>query len=78
MLIDDARDGFQNGGFARAIGAQHRGNLTATHLQADAADGLDGAIRAFNVQQFQHRLIGYGRSHAASLRRLDTSSMLPR
>src|SRR5690606_39712507 len=49
--IDDAADGLQDGGLAGAVGAEHGGDLAPPHLQADAADGLDRAIGALDVEQ---------------------------
>ena len=49
--VDDAADGFQDGGLARAIGAEHSGNLALAHLQAHAANRLDRAVGAFHVEQ---------------------------
>ena len=56
--------------------------VTAAHLQADAADGLDGAIGALDVEQLEDGGVGGGNAHADTLwfsrRRLDTSSIEPR
>ena len=70
--VDDARDGLEDGGLACAVAAQHGGDLALFHLQADAADGLDGAVGAFDVGQLQDH-----RAHAC-LRSEDTSSIEPR
>src|SRR3989344_5358480 len=80
--VDDAADGFEDGGLARAIGTEHGGDLASTHLQAHAADGLDGAVGALDVEQLELRVVGHRHGHAASLwfsrRRLETSSTEPR
>ncbi|MCY1313703.1 hypothetical protein D9M70_642510 [compost metagenome] len=80
--VDDAADGLEDGGLARAVGAEHGGDLAAAHLQAHTADGLDGAVGALHIQQLEHRGVGGGYRHATTLwfsrLRLDTSSIEPR
>ena len=74
--VDDAGDGFQNGRFARAIGAQHRDNFTRVHIQTHAAYGFDGAVIALHVEQLQQW--GLAGGHGAGLRKWLTSSALPK
>jgi hypothetical protein len=57
--IDDARDGLENRGLAGAVGAQHRADLAAAHLQADATNRTDRAIGALDVEQLEHRLVAH-------------------
>jgi hypothetical protein len=80
--VDDAGDGFQDRGLARAVGAEHGGDLAAAHLQADPTNRLDRAVGALDVEQFQHRRVagggGWGRCTHAGLRSEDTSSIDPR
>ena len=63
--IDDPRNGFKNSGLASAVGAQHRGNFAAADLQADTANGLDGAIRTLYVEQFEDGQVADGGRHRA-------------
>ena len=84
--IDDARNGFENRGFARAVRAQHRADFATPHLQADAANGFDRPVSALDVEQLEYRQIadrGWGIAHmptpvADSRRKDDTSSKVPR
>jgi hypothetical protein len=71
--VDDPGDRLQDRRLARAIAAEHGGDLALAHLQADAADRLDRAVGALDVGQDQD-LVG----HQASLRSEATSSAEPR
>ena len=44
LRLDKARDGFQCGGFARAVRADERDDLALLDGQVDALDGLDAAV----------------------------------
>jgi hypothetical protein len=74
--IEDARDGLEDGRLACAVAAQHGGDLSLAHLQAHAADGLDRAVRAFDVGQAQDA--GRGVHAVLALRRLARSWVEPR
>ena len=79
--INDAGDGFQDGGLARAIGAQHGGYFTPAHLQADTAYGFNRAIGALHIEQLEHRQIAHGWrrvAHGVFRRRPLVSSAVPR
>ena len=79
--VNDAGDGFEDGGFAGTVRPQHGGNFAAPDLQADAPNGLDWPVSAFDIEQLQYRRIAYGGravAHVVCLRNEETSSTEPR
>jgi len=46
--VEHAGDGAQHGGLPRAVGAEHGDDLAGGHVQADAADGLDGTVEGLD------------------------------
>ena len=60
--VDDAADGFEDGGLASAVRAEHGGDLALAHLQAHATDGLDRTVGALDVEQLEHHVVGDGLS----------------
>jgi hypothetical protein len=55
-----ARDGFEQGGFARAVAAHQRHQLPWHDLQAHAVQALDVAVPAVDAAQAQQRLSARG------------------
>ena len=48
-----ARNTFQGGRLARAVGANQAYELALPHRKIDALDGVDAAVGHFEPQQFQ-------------------------
>jgi hypothetical protein len=61
--MEDARDGFQHRGLAGAVGAEQRDDLAARHFEADATNGHDRPVIAFDIAELEddvggaHRII---------------------
>ncbi len=53
----DAADGHQRGGFARAVGADERDDLAVVHMERDVPQGLDIAVIGIHTAQFKHRFL---------------------
>ena len=48
-----ADDGLEQGGFARAVGAEQADDLAGAHVQTDAVDNLQAAIAASQIFDLQ-------------------------
>ena len=54
--VQQTRDGFQVGGFARAVGADQGDDLAFVHMEGDVLDGVDGAVVDVDAFNAQHSL----------------------
>ena len=57
--VQQARDGIQRGGFARAVGADEGDDLTLLHLEGNVLDGVDAAVVDVEVFRFQDGIHAY-------------------
>ena len=48
-------DGVQGGRFTGTVGSDQGDDLTVVHLQTDAFDRVDGAVRDTQILDFQHQ-----------------------
>src|SRR4029078_12991821 len=53
LRIENAGDGLEYRGLAGAVGAEQRDDTAAWHLEADAPDGHDRPVIAFDIAEFE-------------------------
>ena len=62
-----AGDGVEGGGFAGAVGTDQRHEFALGKLEADAFDGLDGAVGDLHVAQLEDGRVAHGVAPALGL-----------